>query len=99
MKCIFGETDLGSQTVPLSLQKNKNMKGIIYVRVSSEEQVKGTSLEHQDDLCRSYCQAKGIEVMGMYREEGASAKTADRKEFLRAIEYCRKNKGKVLSLI
>ena len=71
------------------------MKGIIYVRVSSEEQVKGTSLEHQDDLCHSYCQSKGIEVMGIYREEGASAKTADRKEFLRAIEYCRKNKGRV----
>lgn len=71
------------------------MKGIIYVRVSSEEQVKGTSLENQDDLCRAYCQNKGIEVVGIYREEGASAKTADRAEFLRAIEYCRKHKGKV----
>lgn len=71
------------------------MKGIIYVRVSSEEQVKGTSLENQDDLCRAYCQNKGIEVVGIYREEGASAKTAKRAEFLRAIEYCRKNKGKI----
>ena len=66
-----------------------------YVRVSSEEQVKGTSLENQDELCRSYCQNKGIEVVGIYREKGASAKTAQRAEFLRAIEYCRKNKGKV----
>jgi len=71
------------------------MKGIIYVRVSSEEQVKGTSLEHQDELCRSYCMSKGIEVLELFREEGASAKTAERAEFLRAIEYCRKNKGKV----
>lgn len=71
------------------------MKGIIYIRVSSEEQVKGTSLENQDDLCRAYCQNKGIEVVGIYREEGASAKTAKRAEFLRAIEYCRKNKGKI----
>lgn len=71
------------------------MKGIIYVRVSSEEQVKGTSLENQDELCRAYCQNKGIEVVGIYREEGASAKTAERAEFLRAIEYCRKNKGKI----
>jgi site-specific DNA recombinase len=71
------------------------MKGIIYVRVSSEEQVKGTSLEHQDELCRAYCQNKGIEIVGIYREEGASAKTADRAEFLRAIEYCRQNKGKI----
>ena len=65
------------------------------MRVSSEEQVKGTSLEHQDDLCHTYCQSKGIEVMGVFREEGASAKTADRAEFLRAIEYCRKNKGNI----
>jgi len=71
------------------------MKGIIYVRVSSEEQVKGTSLENQDELCHAYCQSKGIEVLGIYREEGASAKTAQRAEFLRAIEFCRKNKGKV----
>ncbi len=71
------------------------MKGIIYVRVSSEEQVKGTSLENQDELCRAYCKNKGIEVVGIFREEGASAKTAQRAEFLRAIEYCRKNKGKV----
>ena len=47
------------------------MKGIIYVRVSSEEQVKGTSLENQDELCRAYCKSKGIEVVGIYREEGA----------------------------
>jgi DNA invertase Pin-like site-specific DNA recombinase len=71
------------------------MKGIIYIRVSSEEQVKGTSLENQDELCRAYCQNKDIEVVGIYREEGASAKTAQRAEFLRAIEYCRKNKGKI----
>lgn len=71
------------------------MKGIIYVRVSSEEQVKGTSLENQDELCRAYCKSKGIDVVGIYREEGASAKTAQRAEFLRAIEFCRKNKGKI----
>jgi integrase len=38
---------------------------------------------------------KGIEVLGIYCEEGASAKTAQRAEFLRAIEFCRKHKGKV----
>lgn len=65
------------------------------MRVSSDEQVKGTSLENQDELCRAYCQNKGIEVLEIFREEGASAKTAQRAEFLRAIEYCRKNKGKV----
>ncbi len=74
------------------------MKGIIYIRVSSDEQVKGTSLEFQDENCRKYCQEKGIEVLEVFREEGESAKDLsmhNRKEFLRALEFCRKNKGGV----
>ena len=73
----------------------KRMKGVIYTRVSSDEQVKGTSLESQEEICRAYCRDKDIEVLEVFREEGASAKTADRAEFLRAVEFCRKNKGNV----
>ena len=75
------------------------IKGIIYTRVSSDEQVKGTSLDFQEELCRNYCKEKGIEVLAVFREEGASAKTADRAEFLRAIECCRKNKGKLTAFV
>lgn len=74
------------------------MKGIVYIRVSSDEQVKGTSLEFQEETCRKYCQDKGIEVLEVFREEGESAKDLsmhNRKEFLRALEFCRKNKGNV----
>ncbi len=67
------------------------MKGIIYSRVSSDEQVKGTSLDDQERRCRAYCEENGIEVVSVFREEGASAKTADRKQLLAAIEYCRTN--------
>lgn len=86
-----------STRYPLKLIKN--MKGVIYIRVSSEEQVKGTSLEHQDELCRAYCQNKGIEVVEIFREEGASAKTAKREQFLRSVEFCRKNKGQVQAFV
>src|SRR3989344_3135278 len=75
------------------------MKGIIYVRVSSDDQVDGTSLDFQDKICREYCASKDIEVLAVFREEGASAKTTDRKEFLRAIELCRKHKGEVDAFI
>lgn len=68
------------------------MKGIIYTRVSSDEQVKGTSLDDQETKCRRYCAENNIEVIKVFREEGASAKSAERKEFLTAIEFCRKNK-------
>jgi site-specific DNA recombinase len=89
---------LGSQTVLLSLPKNKNMKGIIYVRVSSEEQVKGTSLENQDELCRAYCKSKGIEVLGIYREEGASAKTASAPNFCEPLNSAGRTKARLMLL-
>ncbi len=66
--------------------------GIIYIRVSSDEQVKGTSLKEQEEFCLKYCNETGITVAGIFREEGASAKSADRPVFLSAIEYCRTNK-------
>ena len=75
------------------------MKGIIYIRVSSDEQVKGTSLEFQEENCRRYCEQKGIEVIKVFRDEGHSAKTTNREEFLRAIEFCRKNKTQVQAFI
>ncbi len=66
--------------------------GIIYTRVSSDEQVKGTSLREQEEFCLKYCAEKDIDVLKVFCEEGASAKSADRPMFLSAIEYCRKNK-------
>ena len=71
------------------------MRGIIYTRVSSDEQVKGTSLDDQEVRCRQYCKEKGIEILKVFREEGASAKTTDRKVLIEALEYCRLNKGKI----
>ncbi len=75
------------------------MRGIIYTRVSSDEQVKGTSLESQEQQCRTYCDQKGIEVVAIFRDEGESAKTTNRTEFLRALEYLRKNKGKAQAFV
>ena len=71
---------------------------IIYVRVSDPNQVTGTSLEFQEEECRKYCEREGMEVAAVFREEGESAKDLslnNRQEFLRGLEYCRKNKGKV----
>ena len=70
--------------------------GIIYTRVSSDEQIKGTSLGEQEEACRKYCIENDITVVfNVFREEGASAKSIDRPVFLNAIEYCRKNSGKI----
>ncbi len=76
-----------------------NKKAIIYIRVSSEEQVKGTSLKDQEIKCREYCQQNELDVIAVFRDEGASAKSIDRKDFLRAIEYCRKNKKNIAAFV
>src|SRR3989344_1424893 len=68
-------------------------RGIIYVRVSSSDQIDGTSLDDQQQRCIKYCDEQGIEVVQIFREEGVSAKSADRKKLLEAIEFCRKNKS------
>ncbi len=71
------------------------MKAIIYTRVSSDEQIKGTSLADQERRCTAYCEENGYEVQAVFREEGASAKTADRKELFSAMEFCRTHKGEI----
>ena len=74
------------------------MKGIIYKRVSSNEQVDGTSLAFQEESCRIYCAAKGIDVVKVFSEEGESAKDLslnNRTAFLEALEYCRKHKNEI----
>ena len=75
------------------------LHGIIYTRVSSDEQVKGTSLQYQEDLCRKFCAERGITVLYVFREEGESAKTADRTELLKAIAFCSKRRGSINAFV
>ncbi|MCX6755184.1 MAG: recombinase family protein [Candidatus Nomurabacteria bacterium] len=72
---------------------------IIYVRVSSLEQVDGTSLESQERLCNEYAKREGFTVLQTYIERGESAKTADRTEFIKAISFCAEKKNKVTTFI
>jgi site-specific DNA recombinase len=69
--------------------------GIIYTRVSSTEQVENTSLGSQERLCYEYAKREGINILKVFVEKGESAKTADRTEFIKAINFCSKEKGKV----
>lgn len=61
---------------------------IIYARVSSQEQVKGTSLEMQERYCREFCERQNLKILGTYIEQGESAKSADRTEFQKALAFC-----------
>lgn len=75
------------------------MNGIIYCRVSSKEQIEGTSLEVQERACREYAEAHRIKVLKVFIERGESAKFADRPQLLELIEFCRTHKGQADVLI
>ena len=68
---------------------------VIYVRVSTKEQTENLSLPTQLKACEEYCEHQGFKVLARFREEGESAKTADRTELQKLLQFCRKNKGAV----
>src|SRR5688572_16861546 len=68
---------------------------VIYIRVSSDEQVQGTSLETQERICREYAERNDWEVKEVFVEEGKSAKTANRPMFGKALAYATNKKNKI----
>jgi len=68
------------------------MNGVIYCRVSTKEQVEGTSLTTQRQACLQYASSIGISVQKVFEEEGESAKFRNRTQLLNLIEYCRIHK-------
>ncbi|PYV73992.1 MAG: hypothetical protein DMG97_09860 [Acidobacteria bacterium] len=63
------------------------MNGVIYCRVSSKEQIEGTSLESQEAACREYAQSHNIKVLKIFIERGESAKFADRTQLIELIDF------------
>ncbi len=68
---------------------------VLYLRVSTEEQVSNLSLDTQEKECRDLCARKGWEVAEVFREEGASAKTLDRREMQRLLAHIGRARGKI----
>lgn len=62
----------------------------IYIRVSTEEQVKeGYSISAQRQRLQAYCFAQGWEEFKFYVDEGISAKTADRPQLKKLLKHIR----------
>lgn len=77
----------------------KQRKAIVYCRVSSTEQVQGTSLSNQKEACLEYAERKNLNVVKTFTERGESATAANRTEFLKALEYCREHKDTIDAFI
>jgi len=73
---------------------------IVYCRVSTKEQAeKGYSLEAQQRECIKFAFRNSYKVDKVFIERGESAKTQDRTQLAKLIEYSVKNKKKPSSLI
>lgn len=75
------------------------MNAVIYCRVSSKEQVDGTSLESQELACREYAAKNHMNVARIFIERGESAKYADRTQLLELLAFCRDRANAVSCLL
>jgi site-specific DNA recombinase len=67
---------------------NPPMVAVIYCRVSTKEQVQNLSLATQQSRCVEFCTKNGWTVLKIFRDEGESAKTADRPAFRQMLAFC-----------
>jgi len=75
-------------------------KGIIYYRVSTEDQAQnGVSLEQQKKACLEYALNHDIEIIKLFHDDGVSAKTVNRKGLQDMLAYCAKNYKNIDSVI
>ena len=66
---------------------------ILYTRVSSAEQVTGTSLAMQERDLRDWCKRNGYDVLEHFQDAGESAKTTDRPAFIQALHTAKQRKA------
>lgn len=72
---------------------NNKKDSVLYLRVSTEEQVDNFSLGTQEEICRKEAERQGMRIVRVFREEGKSAKTIiGRPELVEMLKYCRQNK-------
>ncbi len=83
----------------MNMEQLEEKRGIIYCRVSSTEQVENTSLESQQRYCEEYSIKNNIKILETFIEKGESAKTANRTEFIKAINFCSNRKNKITHFV
>ena len=81
-------------------KQKESGNAVIYLRVSTEEQVDNYSLDTQEDICKKEADRKGLVIIKTFREEGRSAKTiSGRPALIEMLEYCRKHKKEIDAVI
>lgn len=76
----------------IKTKQNNRKKAIIYTRVSTKEQAdNNSSLATQKKYCEEYAIKNGFEIAEYFGGTYESAKSDERKEFKRMIQYARQN--------
>lgn len=76
------------------------MKRVVaYVRVSSASQIDNTSIDVQIEKIQLHCKLHEIELVKIYRDEGLSAKSIERKAYNEMLEYIRNKDNNIDSVI
>ncbi len=84
----------------LSISAKPTEGAVLYLRVSTEEQVENYSLETQLDICTKEAGKRGLSIIQTFREEGRSAKTIKgRPALIEMLDFCRKNRKVVRAVI
>ena len=71
---------------------SNGINAVIYTRVSHHSQEDNTSLESQKKYCENFAAKKGLKVIDYFGGTYESAKTDDRKEFNRMLNFVKRSK-------
>jgi site-specific DNA recombinase len=78
---------------PSGIQKRGATNAVIYTRVSSKEQAENNaSLDTQKRYCEELAKRRGLDIVSYFGGTYESAKSDERKEFKRMLEFVRRNK-------
>ncbi len=81
-------------------EPTETKRAVIYLRVSTEEQVDNFSLGTQEEMCVKGAERRGIEVVKIFKEEGRSAKNIiGRPVLIELLAFCKKNKKTINAVI
>lgn len=80
------------------VKSKKSPPGVVgYCRVSTDEQaVSGLGLAAQESAIRGACEARGVALVALYRDEGVSARSLDRPALTAALGDLEAGRGDVL---
>jgi site-specific DNA recombinase len=73
------------------------MNAVGYLRLSTKDQSK--SLEYQESIIRDYCKRNKLKILEIFKDNGESSNTFDRRNYLELEKFIKKHKGKCQYLI